>query len=240
MPATSRSCSASWSWPRDAADAPLSDAIRIVIVPTAAARGRPSLVGAHGVAAFERVATGPRPDGRAPLSVEIDVVEVIDAISAADPALAERLATADLIHLPGGDPDLIPTVLGGTPAWAAIVTAHRGGAVLAGASAGAMALAPWTWTRAGGMAGLGLVPGLVVVPHADASGWASAVERFRTGAPAGLGLLGVGERTGAISRPNEPDAWDVVGEGEVRWLASGGVPADAIVVAAGGILRVSG
>ncbi len=220
---------------------PVGAAIRILIVPTAAARGRPGLVGAHGVAAFERVAaTGPWPDGRLPLTIDVEVVEVVDATSAADPAVAERLAAADVIHLPGGDPDLIPTILGGTPAWAAIVAAHRRGAVLAGASAGAMALASWTWTREGGMPGLGLVPGIVVVPHASASGWATVAERFRDGVPAGLGLLGVGERTGAISRPTDPDAWDVVGEGEVRWLVSGGEPADAIVMAAGEVLHIPG
>ena len=122
-----------------AADGPL----KVAIVPTAAARGRPDLVGAHGTAAFERVA------GRASAgadAVTIDVVPVLDAASASDAGLAARLEAADVIHLPGGDPDLIPSILAGTAAWDAIVAAHRRGAVLAGASAGAMALAGWTWT----------------------------------------------------------------------------------------------
>ena len=211
--------------------------VRVVLVPTAAARGRPHLVGAHGTEAFERVAAMASPE---PIEIVVEVVSVVDATSATDPASASRLAAADLIHLPGGDPDLIPSILRGTSAWDAILAAHARGAVLAGASAGAMALAPWTWTPGGGIQGLGLVPGLVVVPHAGASTWAQALGRFRRGVPDGLGALGVAERTAAISRPDEPGVWDVVGTGEVRWLAAGANPDSTLVVAPGGSLRLPG
>jgi len=189
--------------------------IRIVVVPTAAARSSPERSGAHGEAAYGRVA---RRDG---LTVEFDVALVVDRASAADPVFAERLAAADIISFPGGDPDLIVTVVPGTTAWAAIAGAHARGAVLVGASAGAMALAAWTWTPAGGADGLGVVPGLVVVPHADEASWTSSLERFGSWAPAGLGLLGVAERTAAITLDpaTDPVAWKVAGEGEVRWLA---------------------
>jgi cyanophycinase len=193
-----------------------SDPVRIAVVPTAAARGRPHLAGANGVVAFERVAT------EMGLVVAAESVSVIDDASAADPALAARLAPADLIYLPGGDPDLVPTILGGSAAWAAILAARDAGAVLAGASAGAMALATWTWTMEGGMAGLGVVPGLLVVPHADAGRWASVLERFAGAGPDGLGALGLAERTGVVSDGEAIDGggplrWRVVGEGEVRW-----------------------
>ena len=136
--------------------------------------------------------------------------------------LAARLAAADLIHLPGGDPDLVPTILAGSAAWTAILTARDAGAVLAGASAGAMALATWTWTTEGGMPGLGVVPGLLVVPHADANRWASVLERFAGAGPDGLGALGLAERTAVVSDGEAVDGggplrWRVVGEGEVRW-----------------------
>ncbi len=224
--------------------ATVGDPIRIVIVPTAAARGRPLLVGAHGTEAFERVAAS---TSKPPIAIRVEVVPVIDPASAADPGFVTCLGAADLIHLPGGEPDLIPSILPGTAAWAAILGAHRRGAVLAGASAGAMALAPWTWTPGGGMAGLDLVAGLVVAPHADPASWASAIERFRSWLPTGLGLLGVAERTGVISRPGSPGTgatgpagWDVVGEGEARWLPPGADPASTLVVGAGGRLRLPG
>ena len=138
------------------------------------------------------------------------------------PGSRARSTSRDIIHLPGGDPDLVPTILSGSAAWAAIASARAAGAILAGASAGAMALATWTWTPAGGIAGLGLVPGLVVVPHADGPRWASLLERFGAGVPAGLGALGLPERTGVIAGDltADPVRWTVVGAGTVRWLAT--------------------
>jgi cyanophycinase-like exopeptidase len=193
---------------------------RVAVVPTAAARGRPDLAAANGVKAFERVATA---TGRA---VDAFEVRVVGHASAEDRGLASELAQADVIHLPGGDPDLIPTIMPGSNAWAAITDAHAGGAVLAGASAGAMALASWTWTPGGGMSGLRMVRGFAVVPHARAQTWEALVARFAAWAPDSLGALGLAERTGAIQEPLEPDAtqvgWRVVGPGEAFWMAAAG------------------
>ncbi len=194
--------------------------VRLVIVPTAAARGRPGLAAANGVAAFERVA------GAEGILIATATAAVVDAASSADPELVARLADADVIHLPGGDPDLIPTIMRGSPAWAAIESALAGGAVLTGASAGAMAVAPWAWTPAGGVPGLDVVAGLFVVPHADGDRWTSGLERFGATAPSGLGALGLAERTGVITDDvtSDPISWRVVGPGEVRWQAVRGGP----------------
>ena len=92
--------------------------IRVVLVPTAVARHRPELAAAHGTRAFEAAAA------RAGRAVEVRVAMVVDRASATDEAHASMLESADLIHLPGGDPDVIPTVLrrdgglGGVPAGA--------------------------------------------------------------------------------------------------------------------------
>jgi cyanophycinase-like exopeptidase len=194
--------------------------IRVAVVPTAAARGRPDLAAANGVRAFERVAAQ---SGRA---VDAAEVRVVGPASAADETLAGELAEADVIHLPGGDPDLIPTIMPGSAAWAAISTAHAGGAVLAGASAGAMALASWTWTPGGGMGGLMVVRGFAVVPHASPETWPDRATRFVAWAPDGIGALGLAERTGVIEEPPGPDpqhvGWRVVGPGEAFWLPAPG------------------
>ena len=200
--------------------------IRIAIVPTAAARGRPDLAAGNGVAAFERVAAA------AGLAVRARAVHVVDAASAADEELATTLAAADLIYLPGGDPDLIPALYPGTAAWAAIGTALARGGVLAGASAGAMALGSVTWTPRGLVPGLDLVPGIVVVPHADARSWSANLARFGAEAPGGIGILGLGERTGVLIGPGGAEGpWQVAGAAEVRWLAPGrGVHDEALVL----------
>ncbi len=196
-----------------------TDAIRIVIVPTAAGRGLPDRAAANGRLAFERRA------GATARSVTVEVARVVDAASAADPAELDRLARADLIHLPGGDPDLIPAVLAGTAALDAIETAWRDGAVIAGASAGAMALAEWTWTPAGGIRGLGFVRGIAVVPHYDdirRTAWQQTLDEL---APGGIGYLGLDERTGVISIPDafagRRPGWRVAGPGAAYWFARG-------------------
>jgi cyanophycinase-like exopeptidase len=204
-----------------AADARGSDeAVHVVVVPTAAARQNPDAASRSGTSAFRRVADGGRP-------VHVETARVVDAASADDPATADRLEAADLIYLPGGDPDVIPTLLPGTAAWRAIETARLRGAVLAGASAGAMGLCRFTWTPEGIRTGLDIVHGLVVFPHADAEMWLRQTAWFTMAAAAGVGVLGIGERTGVISPPDGEhvnggsSTWQVVGEREVRWLPPG-------------------
>jgi len=208
--------------------------IRVAVVSTAAARGRPDLAGANGVEAFERVAdqTG--------LDVVATAVPVVSHAIAADARLAAELAEADVIHFPGGDPDLIPTIMPGTAAWAAITEAHIAGAVLAGASAGAMAFGPWTWTPGGGMGGLRVVQGFVVVPHAEEATWSSTIDRFAAWAPEGLGALGLSEQTGLVEEPLVPGSltidWRVVGPGEARWLADPVHERETVVARSGDVI----
>ena len=196
------------------------DAVHVVVVPTAAARHNPDAASRFGTSAFQRVADGGRP-------IQAETARVVDAASADDPATAARLEAADLIYFPGGDPDVIPTLLPGSAAWRAIEHARQRGAVLAGASAGAMGLCRFTWTPDGIRTGLGILQGMVVFPHADAQSWARQSGSFTIAAAAGVGVLGIGERTGVISPPqvdggaNGSSPWQVVGEHEVRWLPPG-------------------
>jgi len=193
--------------------------LRIVVLPTAAARGRPDLAAATGVAALTKRAN------RLGRPFRVDVASVVDTDSAGDPANLELLSAADLIHLPGGDPDLAPAILDGTPALRAIRAARERGAVIAGASAGGMALADWTWTPRGGVRGLGFVAGLALVPHYDdirRTAWQEALDRL---APGGIGYLGLDERTGAISDGAVTGGrrWHVSGPGAAYWFARGAV-----------------
>jgi cyanophycinase-like exopeptidase len=205
--------------PSDDGEDPRDAPIRVAIVPTAAARGRPALAAATGERAFRRVAL------EIGLAVQVDAVLVVDGVSAASADEAGRLAIADLIYLPGGDPDVIPALLPDSRALRSIEAARGRGAVVAGASAGAMALAAWTWTPAGGTAGLGLVPGMVVVPHFDPRSAGTFGDRLAAGRPAGLGVLGLAERTGVVSPAagagETGGAWAVHGRGLVHWYPPG-------------------
>lgn len=196
---------------------PASGILRIVVLPTAAARGRPDRAGAMGIAALTRRAE------RLGRPFRVDLARVVDTASASDAAIVELLAAADLIHLPGGDPDLVPAILAGTPALDAIRGAGERGAVIAGASAGGMALADWTWTPNGGVRGLGFVAGLALVPHYDdirRTAWQGTLDRL---APGGIGYLGLDEQTGAISNGTTPGGrlWRVSGPGAAYWFPRG-------------------
>jgi cyanophycinase-like exopeptidase len=198
-------------------------AIRVVVVPAAAAGERPDLAARHGIDAIARVAA------RAAIDVHVEAAMIVDGTSAAEPSLAVRVAEADLVHLPGGDPGRLLDVLAGSAAWKAIVAALARGALLAGASAGAMVLADWTWTPRGWRRGLGLVPGVVVVPHAERVGRGSWAGTFGAGVPAEaepIGRLGLDERTGVV-RETDPDGrrrWRVVGPGQAHWSPDATTP----------------
>ena len=201
--------------------------LRIVIMPTASARGLPDRTAAFGRVAIERRA--------AAIGCEI-IVEtsmVVDAASAASSFEVARITAADVLYLPGGDPDVAPALLAGSAVGEAMAIAHTRGAVLAGASAGAMAFAEWSWTPKGGIRGLGFVHGFAVVPHYDdirRMAWQSALAKV---APTGLGYLGLDERTGVFG---EGDRWYVAGEGAAHWFAPGS--ADPVIARDGEFLPI--
>ncbi len=209
--AEARMRAAAWSTHDVTGHGAVREHVRIAVLPTAASRGLPDRAAAVAVEALEaRARAGGKP-------VRVDVGRVVDADSAADREVAEVIVAADLVYLPGGDPDIVPDLLGPTAAGRALGAAHRRGAVLAGASAGAMALADWSWTSRGGIRGLGFVHGLVVVPHYDdvrRMAWQKGLDKV---APPGIGYLGLDERTGVIS---DDGGWRVAGEGAAYWFAT--------------------
>jgi cyanophycinase len=121
-------------------------------------------------------------------------------------------------YLCGGDPGLVIDILRATRAWEAVVDAWRGGAPLAGSSAGAMALGEWSLIRAGMShdrrrfaPALGLLPNVAVVPHLDEFGecWLPSLRPPRTG----VTLLGIDARTAAVWQPRI--GWRAMGPGRV-------------------------
>lgn len=140
--------------------------------------------------------------------------------TADDPALVDALAGADLVYLSGGKPGHLLAALSGTPAGDALRSAHAAGAVVAGCSAGAMVLGG-RQLRVGGRGSLqlpvgwddalGLVPGVVVVPHYDAIAEALIVP-IVLAAPAGTTVVGIDEDTAAVGRDG---VWQVRGRGRV-------------------------
>ena len=153
------------------------------------------------------------------LGLQVEELQLRTRRQANSSSAAGRAREAGFVYLCGGDPGLTVRVLSGTAAWSAIVEAWRDGAVLAGSSAGAMALGEWTLIRAR-MPGdarreprpaLAAVPGLAVVPHFEAFG-RSWLPSARAVLPADATIVGIDARTAALWSDG---IWRVRGAGTV-------------------------
>lgn len=185
------------------------------VVATAAARQRPDLA----VRNAQRWFAG--------LGLEVEELPLTTRTLAGSPEIAARARAGRFFYLVGGDPGVVPKILAGSPAWAAIVAAWRDGAALAGSSAGAMAMGEWTLIR-DRMPGderrryqpaLDLVHGIAVVPHLDAfgGGW---IEGALAAPPRDDAvLLGLAERSAAVFTSGQ---WRVFGPGSVDLIAAAG------------------
>jgi cyanophycinase len=155
------------------------------------------------------------------LGVDAVVLGVASRADADDPVLASQVAGAGLVYLSGGHPGFLADTLRDSAVWAAIVEAWRGGAALAGCSAGAMALCASVPSLRhprgeGGTAGLGLLPHLQVVPHFDtfARRVPDLLTRFLVPTTASVTVLGVDEDTAVVGGPED---WTVQGRGSA-WV----------------------
>ncbi|MHB8682589.1 MAG: Type 1 glutamine amidotransferase-like domain-containing protein, partial [Acidimicrobiales bacterium] len=160
------------------------------------------------------------------MGVEPVPVPVRTRADAEDPDIAALVRDVGLVYLSGGDPHHLAATLRGSAVWDAIVEVWRGGAALAGCSAGAMALtagAPALGSAsdvAAGVAnGLGVLPGISVIPHFDMmERWrAGAVDRFLAWRPPGTVLVGLDEDTALVG---DGQGWRVEGRG-AAWLFEG-------------------
>lgn len=184
------------------------------VLATAAGRQRPDLAVRHAV------------DWFASLGLGVEELPATKRSHATSHEVAERARGGRFFYLVGGDPGLVPKTLAGSPVWDAIVAAWRGGAALAGSSAGAMAMGEWTLVRdrmpgddrRRYAAALGVVPGVAVLPHFETFGhrW---VDSARAAAPRDdVVLVGVDERSAAVWQDG---AWRAFGPGAVTVMSPG-------------------
>ncbi|HEX2047159.1 MAG TPA: Type 1 glutamine amidotransferase-like domain-containing protein [Acidimicrobiales bacterium] len=185
-----------------------SGADEVVVLPTAAAYEHPE----RAVETAERWFAG--------LGVKTRGLMVLARPDAEDEANAAALRDARFIYLSGGSPLHLRSVLKDAPAWHALTHAWQNGAVLAGSSAGAMALCdPMVDPRGGAFTlGLGLLAQVAIIPHHDT--WSpEKAKRTITLAPPGLPVVAIDERT-ALIRDGE-GRWTVEGAGNVVVFVDG-------------------
>jgi cyanophycinase len=176
----------------------------VVVLPTAAAYQHPERVVLRAAEWF------------AALGAQVEGLMVVDRASAEDPGMAAAVARSRFVYLAGGSPLHLRAALKKSAVFDALRAAWSGGAVVAGAGAGAMVLTdPMVDPRGGALTlGLGLVDNLTVVPHFgdehdDAHG--QKLERTVAMAPAALPVVALPARTALVR--DGAGAWRTEGVG---------------------------
>lgn len=188
----------------------------VLVLPTAAAYEHPERAVATAAAWFAK------------FGAKVRGLMVLRRADADDPANAAAVRDAGFVYLGGGSPLHLRSVLKSSAVWEELTGAWHRGAVLAGSSAGAMVLGdPMVDPRGGALTlGLGLLPGLAVLPHSDlwSDDKAARTVQLATGA---LRIAAVDERTALIRDPS--GAWRVAGAGGVTvWTEGSGRGLDAL------------
>ena len=154
---------------------------------------------------------------------------------AMDPAVTELLAGATGVYLTGGNQSRLAQVVAGTRLGDALFLAHDRGAVLAGTSAGASAMASHmvAFGRSGSTpknrmaqlsAGLGILQGMVIDQHFEQRGRIGRLLAIVAGSPSLLGI-GLDEDTCAVVHADQ--SLQVIGRGSVTIVDGSQVRTDA-------------
>jgi len=178
----------------------------VLVLPTAAAYWHPERAVATAASYFSA------------FGASVKACMVLRRADAEDKANAGAVRGARFVYLAGGSVLHLRSVLKASAVWEALVEAWAAGAVLAGSSAGAMVLGDAMVDPRGGALtlGLGLLPQLAVLPHAN--NW-SEEKTHRTVrlASRGLRIAAIDERTAIVRDPD--GEWRKLGQGEVTiWL----------------------
>jgi len=165
-----------------------------------------------------------------------------------DKRLVSLLDDATAIFMTGGNQLRLSSVIGGTLLGRAIIDRHRHGAVVAGTSAGASAIASHmvAFGTSGATpkqrmtqmsAGLGLLPGVLIDQHFEQRNRFGRLLALVAQSPALLGI-GIDEDTAALVSPK--GVLEVVGKGSVTIIDPGNIRTDAYEVKRHKPIMVSG
>lgn len=172
------------------------------------------------------------------LGVSVQSVSIIKSQDASKPEILTLLEQADFYYFSGGDPTYLLSTFADSPALEIIRRKQAAGAVLAGCSAGAMAMSAYTTSiraamvgRVQWLPGWSVVSDIVTFPHFDRmANFAGKffMRKLLQNVPAGCRMVGIDEDT-ALIRTNEPDSpatyrWQVWGRQTVSVFDADGKP----------------
>ena len=121
-----------------------------------------------------------------------------DAAAANVATLSAAMESADVIYLTDGNPLDAVRIFADTEAFAKLRRAWERGVIIAASGAGAMALCDLYWDSGVWEKGLGLLKGIVVIPHHELVAGRFSGERLRQGLPPEYAILGLDDATGVI------------------------------------------
>jgi cyanophycinase len=185
-----------------------SGGTEVLVLPTAAAYEHPARAVEHARQWFES------------LGGTVQGLDVLRRQDAENEGNAAAVRAARFVYLSGGSPMHVQSVLKDSPVWDALVEAWDSGAVLAGASAGAMVLCdPMVDPRGGAFTlGLGLVEQVALIPHHEE--WdEDQARRTIELAPTGLPVVGIDTQTALIR--DVDGSWRTEGAGRVVVFVDG-------------------
>jgi cyanophycinase len=180
----------------------------VVVLPTAAAYENPDKRVEAATKWFES------------LGATVRSVDVLGRPDAERSEIVDAVRSARFLYLSGGSPLHLRSVLKDTACWSALVDAWGDGAVLAGSSAGAMVLGdPMVDPRGGAYTlGLGLLPGLAVIPHANTWSHDKAKRTFEL-AQRDVTVVAIDDRTALLRGAD--GTWRAAGVGNVAAWRNG-------------------
>lgn len=203
------------------------EAVQVVFLPTCATEDGPDTVDYWCDEATKRLEV---------IGAKVRPVRVVDRLSADDPENARLISEANWIYIGGGYPHVGMRILRGTRALEALEAARQRGALIAGASAGAMMLGAHSWvitpelgaavtelfSHGAGLTDwdlplppplecLGFVPRSMCWPHANQL---FSLKWLKSGLlPPGHIVIGIDEQTAFVSTAK--NGWKVLGRGKV-------------------------
>ncbi len=166
---------------------------------------------------------------------DVRATQIVDRSSANDPQQLALLRDASFYYMSGGNPQHTIETLRDSPALEIMLAAHKRGAILAGCSAGAMALSAYTialrqmmvGNKPGWVSSLAVVPNVVVFPHFDRM--ASFIDQvvfqeLLSTLPNGIVAVGVDENTALVRMDATTGRWQVMGQQTVKVYEQGMAP----------------
>ena len=177
---------------------------QLAVLPTAATNENPYVAGENGARHFRR------------LGLRAEKLMIVDDDSANDASLAGLLEDFAGVYFTGGDPIYLRDTLLGSKAWEAVKDIAARGGLIAGSSAGAMVLGQQLWRFDGWIEGLGLAPGLAVLPHHATLSARWDGPAMAAALPPGVRLVGIDEATALLLPEGR-----VLGIGQVTLYGAG-------------------